>query len=124
MKELLVVFIGGGMGSVTRYTLGRWVNSLHGHHFPYGTLVVNVVACLLMGLAIGFADHRQWIGPHARLLLVAGFCGGFSTFSAFSTETLQLMQQGHYTSTALYVAGSVVLCVLATWAGISISRAL
>lgn len=124
MKELLAVFIGGGLGSVVRFTLGRWVNGLHEHHFPFGTLVVNVIACLLIGLAIGFADHKQLIATTTRLLLVVGFCGGFSTFSAFSHETLQLLQQGHYSSLLLYVGGSMLLCILATSLGLYLTNQL
>jgi len=61
MKELLLVFLGGGLGSTVRFSLGRWVNALHNHHFPWGTLVVNVVACLILGFVIGLADHKQLI---------------------------------------------------------------
>ena len=94
MKSILIVFVGGGLGSVTRFVLARWVNALHTHHFPYGTLVVNVIACFVVGLVIGLADHRQLISPQAKLFWTIGFCGGFSTFSTFSNETIVLLQGG------------------------------
>ncbi|MBK6831164.1 MAG: fluoride efflux transporter CrcB [Flavobacteriales bacterium] len=124
MKEVLAVFVGGGLGSVARFTVGRWVGSLHTHYWPFGTLLINIIACALIGLLVGFADHKHWIGPTTRLLLVVGFCGGFSTFSAFSTETLTLLQQGHHTGTLLYVGASVVLCVLATFGGLVLAERL
>ena len=68
MKSLLLVFFGGGLGSVVRFSLGKWINALHSHHFPWGTLVVNVMACFVLGLIIGLADHKQIISPSARLL--------------------------------------------------------
>jgi CrcB protein len=118
MKSLIIVFLGGGLGSAVRYSLSRWVNALHTHHFPWGTLVVNVVACFALGLIIGLADHKQIISPGARLFWTIGFCGGFSTFSTFSNETLVLIQGGFTMSTILYIAASLLLCVAATFIGL------
>jgi len=118
MRDLLLVFFGGGLGSMVRFSLGKWVNSLHTHHFPFGTLVVNIVACLLLGFVIGLADHRQLISPATRLFWTVGFCGGFSTFSTFSHETLYLLQNGHTLSLFLYIGLSLLLCVAATFAGL------
>ena len=118
MKNLFLVFLGGGLGSMIRFSLGRWVNALHNHHFPWGTLVVNIVACLILGFVIGLADHRQIISPPARLFWTVGFCGGFSTFSAFSNETLVLLQSGFNISLGLYVGLSLFLCVAATFGGL------
>ena len=61
MKELFLVFVGGGLGSVVRFSLGKWVNAFHNHHFPFGTLAVNIVACFALGVIIGLADHKQII---------------------------------------------------------------
>ena len=121
MKELIAVFIGSGLGGLSRFGLGKWINSLHNHHFPFGTLVVNFVACLFLGFVIGLADHKQILSPTARLFLAVGFCGGFSTFSAFSSETLTLLQQGHNISLVLYIFGSIILCVAATFGGLLIA---
>lgn len=121
MKSFLsiaLVFGGGGLGSVVRFLLGRWVNTWHDHHFPFGTLAVNVVACLVLGFVVGIADHRQLISPGARLFWTVGFCGGFSTFSTFSAETLTLIQSGFHLSTFVYIVSSLVLCLAGTFAGI------
>ena len=122
MKSLLLVFLGGGLGSVIRFSLSKWISSLHNHHFPWGTLVVNVVACLVLGWIIGLADHKHIISPSARLFWTVGFCGGFSTFSTFSSETLELIQSGLTASLVLYIAGSVLLCVAATYAGLYVGE--
>lgn len=122
MKELIAVFIGSGLGGLSRYGLGKWINSFHNHHFPFGTLMVNFLACLILGFVIGLADHRQILSPPARLFLAVGFCGGFSTFSAFSSETLTLFQQGHNISLVLYILGSIILCVVATFGGLLIAE--
>jgi CrcB protein len=118
MKSVLLVFLGGGLGSVIRYGLGKWINTWHSHHFPLSTLVVNVAACLFLGLIIGLADHRQIISADARLFWTIGFCGGFSTFSTFSNETLYLIQSGFTLSLLLYILSSLILCVAATFGGI------
>jgi fluoride exporter len=118
MKSLLLVFLGGGLGSVVRYSLGKWINLWHTHHFPLATLIINVVACLLLGFIIGLADHKQIISPAMRLFWAVGFCGGFSTFSTFSNETLSLIQNGFTISLLLYILLSLLLCVAATLGGI------
>lgn len=122
MKELIAVFIGSGLGGLTRFGLGRWVESLHHRNFPFGTFVVNVVACFAMGFIIGLADHKQILSPTAKLFLTVGFCGGFSTFSTFSSETLTLFQQGQHISLVLYIVGSILLCVTATFGGLFIAE--
>ena len=121
MKELVLIFIGSGIGGLTRYSLGKWINSLHDHHFPFGTLLVNVLACFGVGILIGLADNKQILSVSLRLFLVVGFCGGFSTFSTFSSETLTLFQQGHNTSLVLYVLASILICVTATFTGLLIA---
>jgi fluoride exporter len=118
MKTFLMVFLGGGLGSVVRFSLSKWVNALHTHQFPWGTLVVNVAACFALGLIIGLADHKQIISPSARIFWTVGFCGGFSTFSTFSNESLVLLQGGFTTSLLLYITFSLLLCVAATYGGL------
>ncbi len=118
MQSVLIVFLGGGLGSVIRFLLGKWISSLHSHHFPWGTLAANVVACLLLGLVVGLADQKQMISPPMRLFWTVGFCGGFSTFSTFSNEILFMLQQGLTGSLLLYAGISLLLCVAATFAGL------
>jgi CrcB protein len=122
MRQLLLVFFGGGLGSVTRFVLGKWISTLHQHHFPWGTLAANLGACLAVGFFIGLADHKQIISPASRIFWVVGFCGGFSTFSTFSVETINLMQQGFTISSFSYLLASVALCVAATFAGLQLGE--
>jgi CrcB protein len=117
-REVVLVFFGGGLGSITRFLLGRWVNAWHSYNFPLGTLAVNIFACLVLGFVVGIADHRQLISPAARLFWTVGFCGGFSTFSTFSSETLVLLQGGFHFTTALYIILSLLFCLAATFSGI------
>ncbi|MCE2895634.1 MAG: fluoride efflux transporter CrcB [Flammeovirgaceae bacterium] len=118
MRELVLIFLGGGIGSVMRFSLGKWISSFHSHHFPYGTLFVNVLACFVLGTLVGVADHKQIISPNARLFWTVGFCGGFSTFSTFSSETLTLIQNGFPFSGLVYVLASLLLCLAATYLGL------
>jgi CrcB protein len=120
MKTILLVFAGGGFGSITRYLLGKWIGSWN--QFPLGTLIVNILACLVLGFVVGLADHKQIISPATRLFLVVGFCGGFSTFSTFSYETLQLLQGGLSMQAILYILFSVVLCLMATLGGLYLGQ--
>ncbi len=122
MKALVLIFFGGGLGSVTRFLLGKWVNGLHTINFPLGTLAVNVVACFVLGFVVGLADHKQMLSADARIFWAIGFCGGFSTFSTFSMETLQLFQQPNVVSGAVYIVASVALCVGAAVLGIVVGR--
>lgn len=101
-----------------RFSLGKWISSFHSHHFPYGTLFVNVLACFVLGTLVGVADHKQIISPNARLFWTVGFCGGFSTFSTFSSETLTLIQNGFPFSGLVYVLASLLLCLAATYLGL------
>ena len=122
MKELIYIFIGGGLGSIVRYILGRWVNTFHNSNFPFGTLTINIIACFVLGFIIGLADHKQLLSPASRLFWAVGFCGGFSTFSAFSSETLTLIQQGQNSTMLLYIILSVVVCLIATFGGLLIAE--
>jgi CrcB protein len=121
MKHLLLIFAGGGLGSVMRFLFGKWVNGLHAINFPFGTLAVNVVACFILGLVVGLSDYKQLLSPDSKIFWTVGFCGGFSTFSTFSLEASQLFQQQMTASGVMYMVGSVVLCwaavALGVWVG-------
>ncbi len=120
---LVYVALGGAAGSVLRYVLGGSVQrSLHAG-FPYGTLFVNVAGCLLLGILISTFMNLE-PPPYLRGLLVVGFCGGFTTFSAFSNETVGLLQAGAYARATTYVFLTLLLCLLATIAGMSAVRAI
>jgi fluoride exporter len=120
---VLVIFLGGGIGSVCRYLLGELVQSRARVEFPLGTLIVNVVGCLAIGFLAKYFLHEQ-TPSLARTALVIGFCGGFTTFSAFSLETLGLLTGGKPGAALTYVATSLVLCLLGTTAGYALGPSL
>ena len=116
MKHFILVFLGGGLGSVVRYGITRLIGS-YAWGFPMATLLANVAACFVLGLIVGLADSRQLMTAQTRLFWAVGFCGGFSTFSTFSHETLHLLTTGNQVSSALYVIVSVALCLMAVFIG-------
>ncbi|MGH8073531.1 MAG: fluoride efflux transporter CrcB [Lysobacter sp.] len=121
MKDVLLVGIGGFIGSVARYKLGGLV--LHfaaQQRFPYSTFAVNVLGCLVMGLLAGAAARYEVFGPGTRLLLFTGVLGGFTTFSAFGLEAAQLVRRGEFGIASLYAGSSVVLGIAAVWVGLRV----
>ena len=122
VSQVALVALGGGCGAVLRFLLGAPVAAAFGRAFPFATLSVNVIGALAIGVLYVALDERL---PHAqgwRLLLMTGLLGGFTTFSAFSLETLQLIEAGELARALLYVAASVGLCLLSCWAGMGLSR--
>jgi len=119
---LVLVAVGGALGSVLRYLIGGAVQHLSPRGFPVGTLSVNVLGCLLIGILARLFLNEQTAAP-MRALLIVGFCGGFTTFSAFSHETVGLIEGGEYGRAGAYVLLSVSLCIVATFAGMGAVRA-
>ncbi len=119
---LLWIGLGGAAGSILRYLLGAFVQRSAGLEFPSGTLAVNVVGCFIMGILAQHYMNTQ-TSPQMRAALMTGFCGGFTTFSAFSLETVGLLRGGEYGKTAAYVVLSVTLSILATIAGMAAGKA-
>ena len=118
MRPLLLVAVGGACGSVARWLLSGWVQRLNPvSGFPWGTIVVNGTGSLAIGLVLGLSLERALVPPNARLFLVTGVLGGFTTFSAFSWEALALLRNGQWPAAAGYVLGSLVVGVLGALAG-------
>jgi CrcB protein len=122
IKNIMLVGLGGAIGSIARYCCQRWVATNFTFQFPWGTFLVNIIGCLLIGLFWGitlrsFASMESW-----KLFLMTGLCGGFTTFSAFTLEGMGLLKEEKTGLFFLYIAGSVVLGLLATYTGMKISR--
>ena len=111
MLNLLAIFLGGGLGSLARFGVGKLVTTWYAGNFPAGTLGANILSCIVLGLALGAWSDKVLAEPWLRAFLVVGFCGGFSTFSTFSYETQLLLRHGHTTAAILNIAISVVFCV-------------
>ena len=117
----LLIALGGAAGSLLRYAVGGAVQNTSASGFPIGTMFVNVSGCFLIGILVRLFMNMQ-LTPDLRALLIVGFCGGFTTFSTFSAETLGLIEGGEYARATTYVALSVGLCVLATLTGMTAMR--
>ena len=123
MRAVLLVGLGGGLGSIGRYLLGGWVHRWPAvESFPAGTLVVNVVGCFLIGIVGGLATGRQMFGADLRLFLMIGVLGGFTTYSSFAFETLALARDAEVGRALANVAAQVVLGLAAAWLGDGLVR--
>ncbi len=124
MGAWVAVAVGGAIGSVGRFWLATVMTALTGPRFPWGTLLINVLGSFVIGLVGGFTltPGRVGMHPDIRIFLMTGVCGGFTTFSAFSLQTLELMQSGDVVPALGYAIGSVILCVLATYGGWLLGR--
>ncbi|MBI2792564.1 MAG: fluoride efflux transporter CrcB [Gammaproteobacteria bacterium] len=123
MNNVLLIGIGSGIGGIFRYLLSSIVYQYFGRTFPYGTLIVNAVGCLVMGfLFVILLERFDGIGSQLRAFLLIGFLGGFTTFSSFSIETLNLFENGQQLFAFLNIMVSVILCLSLTWLGMLLGR--
>lgn len=113
----ILVALGGALGAVLRYWVSMAVQRSLGPEFPWGTLAVNVSGCFVMGLVAAVADRQGYLNPGARLFLVVGVLGGFTTFSAFANETVSAARAGATQVSVWNILGSVGLCLAAVWLG-------
>ncbi len=116
MKQLLLVFVGGGFGSVLRFIIGKYLNSPESG-IPYGTFAANILGSLLIGIILGLAAKNDTLTSNQTLLLATGFCGGITTFSTFAYENHVLLKSGDFTSFAFYTIGSFIIGFLAVFLG-------
>jgi CrcB protein len=122
LNQIAAIAAGGALGSVLRYGLSTWVHALAGRGFPYGTLAVNVLGCLVMGVLFVLLVERVGESAVLRAGLLIGLLGGFTTFSSFSIETFNLIEQGAVAKAAGNMMASLVLCLGATWLGVILAR--
>lgn len=121
MKNILLVFAGGGAGSVIRYLVGTFFATAS-NSFPLATFIVNISGSLLIGILMGIFIHDSAVQENWKLLLVTGFCGGFTTFSAFSKESFLMIQNQQWSMFIMYVILSIILCVGATALGFIVAK--
>lgn len=119
---MLLVGLGGGIGSMLRYSFSVLFNKFSTTLFPWPTFIVNILGSFLIGLLFSFLSRNLITSPDLKLLLIAGFCGGFTTFSAFSIEGLTLLNDGNTSIALLYILGSVLFGLLAVWIGVTIGK--
>ena len=124
MDRFLFIGAGGFIGSICRYGLAGFVYRIAGDRFPFGTLTVNFIGCFTIGLLMTLFDERLLVQPNFRLFLTVGILGGFTTFSTFSYETVEMIKAGDFLPACLNVLGSLVLCLVATWTGSAIGKLL
>jgi fluoride exporter len=120
----LAVAVGGALGSLARFWLAAAMTMLTGPRFPWGTLLINILGSFIIGLvaAVTMVPARLPMHPDVRVFLMVGVCGGFTTFSAFSLQTLELLQSQEILPAGGYIAGSVALCILGVWLGWLVGR--
>jgi len=117
-RECLLVFLGGGLGSVSRFLIGVGIKQWWTASFPLGTFIVNILGCFLIGCFLGLVDRHGEYKPQLVFLLSTGFCGGFTTFSSFTYENLTLIQQENYQTAFFYIFASLSIGLLCAYTGI------
>ncbi len=123
MQKYFYIAVGGALGSLARYGLGVLITDRMGAKFPYGTFVINVTACFIIGFSLAFLDRRTYLSSGWRFLVPVGFVGAYSTFSTFEWETFTKLQGGSSGIALLYVVSSILAGLLAVWCGVLFARA-
>jgi CrcB protein len=122
LKTILYIAIGGAIGSVLRYLTSVFVNKYWASQFPLATFIVNVMGCFAIGLFIGIIEKNNMVNGNLKWLLITGFCGGFTTFSAFGLENFTLFQSNNSIIAFTYIGLSIVLSLLSIWFGLFVSK--
>lgn len=121
-RTIILIGIGGLLGSIARYLAASFFTKIFSSSFPYGTFIVNIVGCLLIGIFYGLSEHYNWFTPDLRIFFATGFCGGFTTFSSFTYENINLLQTSEYLTFALYSIGSFAVGLLAVFGGLTLIK--
>ena len=121
-KAMLIAGLGGFAGTCLRFLTGKLCHAVCASAFPWGTFTVNIVGSFIIGLLFGLAEKTSLISPAMNVLLITGFCGGFTTFSSMSEDMFVLLQQRHWVLFGLYVVASFALGLLMVWAGRSVIK--
>jgi len=121
LQKYLFIAAGGAAGSILRYWVGSTISGRMGTRFPYGTLVINLTACVIIGFTLTYFGKRADLNPAWLFLVAVGFIGAYSTFSTYEWETLSTMRSGAFMLAALYSTGSMILGLAATWCGTALA---
>lgn len=124
MQQLLAIAGAGAIGCVLRFLLAQTIHKFFGQGFPYGILTVNILGCLLIGILATLLLERLNLAPIWRAAILVGFLGGFTTFSSFTLDTINLLEMGAFAKAITYVLLSTLLCLAATWLGVLLGREL
>ncbi|HVC45720.1 MAG TPA: fluoride efflux transporter CrcB [Terracidiphilus sp.] len=122
MQKTLLIALGGALGALARYWVGSAIGSRFGTRFYYGTFVINLTACLLLGFSLTYFGRRVELSPAWRYLIPVGFVGAYSTFSTYEWETFSSLRSGAFALAALYAIGSLLLGLVAVWLGIVLAE--
>lgn len=123
MAKYIYIAVGGGLGSIARYWVGSTVAGRLGTRFPYGTFVINITACVLLGFAMTWLGKRTGVNPSWRFFVPIGFIGAYSTFSTYEWETFSTLRTGAFFMAVLYAVSSLLLGLIAIWAGAMLAEA-
>lgn len=122
LKTLLIIGLGGAIGSMLRYLTSLFVARYWENHFPLATFITNVIGCLLIGLFIGILEKQQLANSDLKWFLITGFCGGYTTFSTFGYENFNLLQSQNSPMAFAYIALSVIIGLMAVWFGLFVAK--
>lgn len=122
MQKYLFIAAGGALGAITRYWVGSTISGRLGTRFPYGTFIINITACVIIGFSLTYLDKRAGLNPAWRFLIPVGFIGAYSTFSTYEWETLSTLRAGAFAMATLYAVGSLLVGLAATWLGIVLAE--
>lgn len=121
-RAIIFVGLGGGLGSIFRYLTSLVVTKYFQTTFPLATFTANILGCLIIGVLLGLFERQQLTNPDLKFLFITGFCGGYTTFSAFASENINLFQSGNPLTAFLYIASSILVSLFAVWLGLTLTK--
>lgn len=122
IRAIIFVGLGGGIGSIFRYLTSITITKYFQTTFPLATFTVNILGCLVIGILLGLFEHQQLTNPDLKFLFITGFCGGYTTFSAFASENISLFQSSNSLTAFLYIGTSILVSLFAVWLGLTITK--